>query len=407
MTSGRQRLLARRRQGREDDRGTPLRRRGGLVVGAVLALTVAVGVVAFLIGRGVSTPAQQAARARPPAASVLTAPVELTHARTTVVLRGTLTDGGAISVGVPGDLSGDLSVVTAVGTAPGARVNDGSFIAAVAGRPVFVLAGQIPAYSPMSVGSRGVEVTELQAGLEAAGFSVGSDTAGTYGAGTAAAVAALYQRAGYSPVTAPGPGGGARAKHKARPKQYATVPLGEILLTASLPVTVVSVAHLGQTIASGKPLAKLGSGQFTFEASTDANTASLLRIGATGRATSDLSNGSFAIRLSAKRPGSAPSGGPGAKLTLVPMRQAAAARYVGQNMALHVHTGQAAGLQWVVPVSAVITDASGASSVTVLHGSRRVSVPVQAGLAFAGHEVVRPIHGGLARGDQVVIGLSG
>ena len=84
--------------------------------------------------------------------------------------------------------------------------------------------------------------------------------------------------------------------------QYATVPLGEMMFTPSLPVTVVSVAHLGQTISSGKPLAKLGSGQLSFQATTDMNTASLLRIGATGRATSDLSNGSFAIRLSAKRP---------------------------------------------------------------------------------------------------------
>jgi multidrug efflux pump subunit AcrA (membrane-fusion protein) len=207
---------------------------------------------------------------------------------------------------------------------------------------------------------------------------------------------------------APGPGsGGSGAKHKAKPKQYATVPLGEVMLTPSLPVTVVSVAHLGQTVASGKPLARLGSGQFTFQASTDLNTASLLKVGATGRATSDLSNGSFAIRLTGKKPGGAPGGGPGATLTFTPVRQGAAAPFVGQNMALHVHTGQAAGLQWVVPVSAVITDASGASSVTVVHGSRKVSVPVQAGLAFAGHEVVRPIDGGLKPGDEVVIGLSG
>ena len=76
-------------------------------------------------------------------------------------------------------------------------------------------------------------------------------------------------------------------------------------------------------------------------------------------------------------------------------------------MALHVRTGQAGGLQWVVPVSAVITDASGASSVTVLHGSREVSVPVQAGLAFAGSEVVRPTDGGLEAGDPVVTGVAG
>ncbi len=406
MTVDRKRLVAGPRPGR-GDRGTPLRGRGGLVVGAVLALTVVVGVVAFLIGQGVSTPGQQAARAKPPAASLLTAPVVLTHARTTVVLRGTLTDSGAIPVGVPGDLSGDLAVVTAVATGSGAQVDDGSMIAAVAGRPVFVLEGHIPAYSTMSYGSTGVEVTELQAALEAAGFSAGADTAGTYGAGTAAAVADMYQRVGYAPVTAAGPAGGSEAKHRARTKLYATVPLGEVMFTPSLPVTVVSVAHLGQTIASGKPLAKLGSGQLSFQAATDVNTASLLRVGATGRATSDLSNGSFAIRLSAKRPGSAPGGGPGSQLTLTPVNPAAAARYVGQNMALHVHTGQAGGLQWVVPVSAVITNASGASSVTVLHGSRQVSVPVQAGLAYAGREVVRPIDGGLNAGDQVVIGLGG
>jgi hypothetical protein len=86
---------------------------------------------------------------------------------------------------------------------------------------------------------------------------------------------------------------------------------------------------------------------------------------------------------------------------------AAADRYVGQNMALHIDTGQTPGLQWVVPVSAVITNASGASSVTVLHGSREVSIPVRAGLAYAGREVVSPINGGLRPGEEVVIGVAG
>jgi hypothetical protein len=407
MSAERKRLVLGMRPGGSGDRGTPVRGRGALVIAAVLALTVAVGVVAFLIGRGVSTPAQQAAQAKPPSASVLTAPAMLTHARTTVVVRGTLTDGGAISVGAPGDLAGDLAVVTSVSTAPGGRVDEGSLIAAVAGRPVFVMRGQIPAYSTMSYGSTGIEVSELQAGLESVGFGIGTDTGGTYGAGTAAAVADLYQRVGFTPATAPGPVPRARGKHKARPLQYATVPLGEVVFTPSLPVTVVSVAHPGQTIASGKPLARLGSGRLTFEATTDANTASLLKIGATGRATSDLSNKSFAIRLTAKRPTFVPGGGPGSKLTLVPLNAAVAARFVGQNMALHINTGQAGGLQWVVPVSAVVTSASGASSVTVVDGRRQVSVPVRAGLAFAGREVVRPMRGGLRAGAQVVIGLGG
>jgi hypothetical protein len=92
---------------------------------------------------------------------------------------------------------------------------------------------------------------------------------------------------------------------------------------------------------------------------------------------------------------------------LTPRNPAAAARYVGENMALHIRTGQAGGVQWVVPVSAVVTNASGASSVTIVHGSRQVSVPVRAGLAYAGHEVVRPMAGGLSVGEQVVIGLGG
>ena len=63
--------------------------------------------------------------------------------------------------------------MTAVATEAGASVNDGSLIAGVAGRPVFVMRGQIPAYSTMSYGSTGIEVNELQAGLEAAGFGLG------------------------------------------------------------------------------------------------------------------------------------------------------------------------------------------------------------------------------------------
>ncbi len=288
MSDVRTRVLVAGRAARDSDRGTPVRGRGGLVVGAVLALTVVVGVVAFLIGRGVSTPAQQAARARAPAASVLTAPVVLTHARTTVVLRGTLTDGGAISVGAPGDLGGDLAVATAVATAPGAQVNEGSLIAAVAGRPVFVLRGQIPAYSTMSYGSSGIEVSELQAGLETVGFSIGSDTAGTYGTGTAAAVADLYQRVGFAAITAPGPAVRSGPKHRPRPVQYASRAAG------GGDVHAVAAGDRGLGRASGPDdLERQATGQARiegacrFQATTDVNTASLLRKWARDR-TGDL-----------------------------------------------------------------------------------------------------------------------
>ncbi len=82
----------------------------------------------------------------------------------------------------------------------------------------------------------------------------------------------------------------------------------------------------------------------------------------------------------------------------------------GRTLALHVpHRSRREGCRWVVPVSAVVTARlrSVVGTVTVLEGRRQVSVPVRAGLAFAGREVVRPIGGGLKAGEQVVIGLAG
>lgn len=341
------------------------------------ALTVVVGVVAYLIGRGVSTPAQQAARTRPPTPSLLTAPVRLIHARTRIVLRGTLEDGGTISIGVPRDLGGDLAVVTAVAATRGTEVADGSLIAAVAGRPVFVMPGHIPAYATMSYGSSGVDVAELQAALAALGSTTAPDRSGTFGTGTAAAVGAFYRRAGYAPVTTSVMvrGGYGRGR-KPVVEAYPSVPLGEISFVPRLPVEVVSAPRAGQTLGAGGSLGELGSGRLAFSVKTNVNTASLLAVGSRGRATSDFTGGSFAIMLSAKH-GAGGSNGPATTLTFVPVSPSSAASYVGQNMALRVSTGHGAGLQWVVPESAVVTNASGGSSVTVLHGPKQLPVSVQ------------------------------
>jgi peptidoglycan hydrolase-like protein with peptidoglycan-binding domain len=387
---------------RRDDHGAPSHGRATAAVGAVVALTIVIGVVAYLIGEDVATPAQQAARTRAPRPSLLTAPVERTRARTAVVLRGTLVDGAPISVGVPNNLDGDLAVVSAVGASRGTEVRAGSLIAAVAGRPVFVMPGQIPAYAEMSYGSSGAPVVELQAALARLGLSTAPDRTGIFGAGTAAAVGAFYSQAGYAaPTTSLIVSKDVGTRRRFVTTRYPSVPLGEIAFVSGLPAEVVSARSAGQTLGTSAWLAKLGSGRLAFSVTTNVNTASLLRVGVTGHAKSDYSSGSVAIRLSAKRRA---TNGTATRLTFVPVSLLSAAPYIGQNMALRVSTG-AGGLQWVVPVSAVVTNAAGASSVTVLHGAKQVPVPVQPGLAFAGSEVVRPTNGGLAVGDEVVIGL--
>jgi hypothetical protein len=93
-------------------------------------------------------------------------------------------------------------------------------------------------------------------------------------------------------------------------------------------------------------------------------------------------------------------------LTLSPISDDAAAPFVGQNMAVSITTGQHGGRQWVVPVSAVVTDAAGRSSITLLRGNREISISVRAGLAFQGGEVVIPEDGRLHAGDQVVLGAT-
>jgi peptidoglycan hydrolase-like protein with peptidoglycan-binding domain len=265
----------------------------------------------------------------------------------------------------------------------------------------------------MAVGGAGVDVGELQSNLTAMGYSIGGDAAGVYGVGTAKAVAALYEHLGYPPVTAPvelRPAGKSRSGRRGsavRTVKLATVPLGEIAFVSMLPTHVVSVARLGQLLGAGHALARLGSGRFTFSVKTDTNTASLLGPGATGVATSDLGGASFAVRVIAKGSATASDGTPEATLTVVPVDPAAAAGEVGQNMALHLRTGQSAGVKWMVPVSAVVTDAAGQSSVTVLRGRSQASIRVEAGRAFQGREVVRPIHGDLYVGEQVVTGNGG
>lgn len=373
----------------------------------VVALTTIVGVAAFLIGRGVRTPAQEAARAAPPTASLLTAPVLRRSVRTVIVLRGTLRDAGAMAVDGPVGTTGNLPVVSAVATGKGAVVQDGSLIAAVADRPVVVMQGLVPAYGAMHYGSTGVNVTELQQGLIATGHSTGLDEAGHYGSGTAAAVAELYARVGYPPIDAPGPSPSASqgAKAKAKPTQYATVPQGEIAFVPKLPGEVVAVARLGATLSSSTPLAKLANGRLTFRVATDTNTGALLRRGVLGRAVSDIDGGSFPIKLIAKRTAIA-NGSPRTFLTFVPA-EAGAAGYVGQNLALRVRTGQHEGRHWVVPVSAVVTTASGASSVTVVSGTHQQSLRVRAGLVYQGSEVITPLDGGLHVGEQVSVGRAG
>src|SRR5674476_1692428 len=72
----------------------------------------------------------------------------------------------------------------------------------ITGRPVILLAGELPVYRTLRAGVSGPGVTQLKAALPALGVDPGNAGSNTYDAATAAAVRELYARVGDPAPTA-------------------------------------------------------------------------------------------------------------------------------------------------------------------------------------------------------------
>ena len=189
-----------------DARSRRLRRRR-IVLIAVVALALVASIGGLLIATTIKSPAEQAAQSAPPALTQLSVPVTRQVITGTVLAQGLVKpppEVAQLSGANTGAGSGELSVVTKIFARRGSYVQPGQVIVEVAGRPLFVFAGRVPAYRNLVPGDTGTDVAQLQAGLESLGYSVGEDTSGVFGPGTAAAVAAYYTALGYSVPTVPG-----------------------------------------------------------------------------------------------------------------------------------------------------------------------------------------------------------
>ena len=392
---------------RDTDRGP--RRRLALPVLVVLALLLAVG--AGAAARGFISPAQEAARAAAPAPSLITAPVQRGVLPLDVVLRATVGHGRSETVPAPQGGIGN-SVVTSLSVSAGQTVNSGQLIGTVDEEPVFVMQGRVPAFRDLAPGTSGVDVLELQQGLEAAGFGVGEDAPGVYGEGTAAAVLRLYRAAGMSP-NLPAAAKGARLGTAAALRaQEPSVPLGEVVFVPTLPGQALSVAGIGQTLvpaattgssggagssavskSNDSTLAMIGSAAVTLTASASPSTVRLLRVGMAGTAISDVSGNSLRVRVSSARSG---------KVMFAPVGHVPPV-FVGQNVQVNLVSKRVRSL--IVPVAALNTSASGSVYLTVVSPSgRQHTVTVRLRLSAGGRQAVTPVHGALRPGEQVVIG---
>jgi HlyD family secretion protein len=410
------------------------------VLAVVVAFAVALALAAGFISRGFVSPAQQAARASAPRPSLITAPVRRGTLPVEVVLRATVAHPDPVAISAPASLAGD-PVVTSVGVRVGEAVSEGSLLGTVAERPVFVMVGRVPAFRTITPGTSGVDVRELQQGLIAAGHDIGSDTAGTYGPGTAAAVLALYHARGVQPDVSSGAVGAltaARAQAAAAARMLASasgrrlpaaksadaearralaqaqiaaeasVPLGEVVFVPRLPARVLSHASLGSTVGQGgatgaaattggspshaaPTLAVIGSSQVTLTASAGQSDASQLRSGMRGTAISDLSSTRLRVRLRAAD---------AHELTFLPLRRVPTG-LLGQSVEIDVVANRVRSL--IVPISAISTDPTGRTYLTVV-GARQLlrAVYVRLGYSTGGRQAVTA-HG-LRPGEPVLIG---
>jgi peptidoglycan hydrolase-like protein with peptidoglycan-binding domain len=150
----------------------------------------------------VISPAELAAGARAPEAGPILAPVERRVIENTVTARADVTYADAVDVTV--DPSGFPGPAVVTGRVPevGAAVDAGGVALEVAGRPLIALPGALPAYRTLRAGLSGPDVLQLKAALTALGIDPGNATSPDYDAATAAGVAELYRRAGYTAPSA-------------------------------------------------------------------------------------------------------------------------------------------------------------------------------------------------------------
>ncbi|MFB2556147.1 hypothetical protein [Herbiconiux liangxiaofengii] len=181
QTVGRRRELG-RVAGRARRRGLRGARLVG-VLGAVALLSLGVGVAAAEL---VVSPADLAARTRAPEAGPIFAPVERRVVANTVTARADVTYADAVDVAV--DTSGLAGPAVVTGRVPevGATIDAGGVALEVAGRPVIVLPGGLPAYRTVRAGQSGPDVLQLKAALKGLGIEAGDPASSSYDATTAA-----------------------------------------------------------------------------------------------------------------------------------------------------------------------------------------------------------------------------
>jgi hypothetical protein len=350
------------------------RRRTVIIAGLVL---LAVAAISWWAGRATTTTSALAQHGTAPKAPVLTAPVVRKRLGTTLQATGRLVAAGSETITI-GSISvpNAESIVTASVLHVGERIGNGSVVAQVAGQPVFAFAGNTPMYRSLAGGESGPDIGQLQQDLTSIGYGI-TDSSGSYGPSTSAALAELYQHAGYTPPPAAPYGRG----HATR---LIVEPQSEIVFLNELPAIVAATKEpIGKSI--GSPAVTLTYGSVVVDATLTAAQGYLAEPG--DRATVSTGRGRpligvvRAIKRSVSRPNATAT---------IALRGVAADAHIGSHVAVSIDAQSSAVPTLALPIGALYANGDGTAYV-ILAGHGGEHVPVTVGQAVGGYvPIVNP-----------------
>lgn len=207
-------------------------RRSAIAIAALTLLAVLTSASLVLVAQGVITYLNLSSEQY--VAPEITSVVKIGTVEVTVPAVVTVAPRFETAVSVPQLAGSAVPVATKSGSAVGDRVEPGSVVAHIADRPIIVIPGVVPAYRPMSLGTYGADVSQLQSALSALGYSL-RDPAGSFGPSTATAVYSLYSDRGEKALDA-----GGYPIQSARNASSVLIAKGEIAFIPSLPATVTT-----------------------------------------------------------------------------------------------------------------------------------------------------------------------
>ncbi|WP_229067513.1 hypothetical protein [Actinoplanes sp. DH11] len=405
------------------------------------AVAVAAGAAGWFAASQVKSPADAAADRRPPAASLITVPVEKRNLTSAVTTQGSVTYGKAQPITLTGTVAGGAGeagpqLVTKTATA-GRTLREGDVLLEINGRPVFVLKGKVPMYRTLLRGSQGDDVRQLRAAMRRLMPGRGLTASGTLNDSALNAVSAFYARKGYEAAKpaadqraqlrlleravtdATEAGGRPLADAKADLAEFrrtygVSIPSGEILFLPELPIRLTTVTAKAGTAPAG-PVGTVADPALVVNATVSAEDAELLKTGMTATlegpagqtwgATLTGMGAEYAVSTAADAEQDESPAAPGIPIQLKPTDRAKAAALNGQTITVRIRVGDTGGEVLSVPVSAVFTASDGQARVTVqAAGDRTRDVPVELGLTAAGNVQVTPEVGAvLTAGDRVVV----